>query len=135
MSDDGKIIDFAEARKRVAGGSTLDVMEARDKTGKWCTHKHILVGRDFGVVECSDCGVALNAHEVLLGFANEERRFWFDNKIAINELERLRKSIAELKAEEKRIKARVRRAQQSVDAAEVKLFTRGMVEKLEGGEP
>jgi hypothetical protein len=41
-------------------------------------------------------------------------------------------TIADLKAEEKRIKARLRRAKQAMDPAEVRLFAREMAEKLEG---
>lgn len=136
MSDDNdNVIDFSEARKRVLAGCTLGTMEAREKTGKWCRHEHVLVGTDFADVECKDCGVKLDAHAVLLNCANKERQFWFANKIAIHEHEKLLKSINELKAEEKRIKARVKRARQTIDAAEVRLFSRGMVEKLEGSEP
>lgn len=133
MSDESNIIDFQEARKR--GEHDLGIMRAREKTGKWCRHNSVLVGDDFGDVECALCGVRLDAHAVLLDYARGERHFRSENERAKGELARLQKEIAELKAEEKRLKSRVKRARQTVDAAEVKLFARGMVEKLEVGEP
>lgn len=133
MSDESNIIDFQEARKAVE--NDLGIMRAREKTGKFCLHRGVLVGDDFGDVECARCGVRLDAHAVLLDYARGERQFRSENERAKAELAKLQKDVAALKAEEKRIKARVKRARQTVGAAEVKLFARGMVEKLEGVEP
>lgn len=113
MSDDSdNVIDLADARKRIEARTTLSVMHSHERTGKFCRHRDILVGHDFGDVECSACGVKLNAHDVLLQYALEERHFLLEDKRIRAEHERIRKELVELKAEEKRVKARVKRAKE-----------------------
>lgn len=133
MSDENNVIDFQEARKGVE--NDLGIMRAREKTGKWCRHPSVLVGDDFGDVECGNCGVRLEAHQVLLDYARGERQFQSENERAKAELAKLQKEIAALKAEERRIKARIRRARQTVDAAEVKLWARDLAAVEKVGEP
>jgi hypothetical protein len=131
VSDDGKIIDFNEARKKSADGTTLVVMRSREKTGKYCPHKEVLVGEDFGDVECGTCGVRLDAHAVLLKYAKEERAFGWASQDAQKQLKLHQAEVARLIAEEKRIKARIKRAKETVSADEAKIFVKGMAQKLE----
>lgn len=69
-------------------------------------HLHIVVDEHAPVVECSDCGTVLDAHQVLLQLATQERTFrsWTEHYIKERhelhaECEALRKLKARLRAD------------------------------------
>jgi hypothetical protein len=72
----------------------------------FCPHRHVLVSEDDRTVECGACGAILDPFAVILMYAKEERSFAY----AKGCLAKLSKQVQELKAEEKRIKARLDRA-------------------------
>jgi hypothetical protein len=71
-----------------------------------CKHKSVEVGSKKRIVVCNACGEYLDAFEILLQYAYDERRFSYHR----GELDSIHKKVDELKAEEKRVKARLRRA-------------------------
>jgi hypothetical protein len=84
-------------------GTTLTV---EDKPST-CSHQSVGVCAQDRTVACNSCGAPLDAINVLLQYAHAERRFSYRR----GDLAALRKRVGELKDEEKRVKARLRRAQ------------------------
>lgn len=105
MSDDEVI--------RPEFGTTLTVDDRPSK----CKHRSIKVGSKSRIVVCSACGEYLDAFEILLQYAYDERRFNY----ARGELAEIQKSIAKLEVKEKNVKSRIRRAEKKdAEKCEVK---------------
>jgi hypothetical protein len=83
-------------------GTTLTVDDRPHK----CQHRSVEVGSKRRIVVCAACGEHLDPFEILLQYACDERTFSYTR----GELRQLRKSVAELEAKEKNVKARIRRA-------------------------
>jgi hypothetical protein len=92
---------------QVAGedGPPLDVLRPHP----YCFHRHVLVWQDRPRVDCKTCGATLDAHQVLLDYANKERSFYWKNEEAKRLLAEMNKRIEDLKREERNLKARVKR--------------------------
>ena len=104
----GDVIDMDEARAKL---SSLNVIRG-DRPGgprNFCKHRNVAVYEDEYRVECSDLEAPLDAHQVLLGFAREERSFRFAERRALSQLAKLTEEIEELKRVERNARARVRR--------------------------
>lgn len=99
------------------------------KSGAPCRHGALTITERQRRIECKSCGAVVDPFSVVLGYAREERmwRHWDA------EARKLRGEIAGLKAEEKRVKARLRRARGKVHPipAEVAAMRR-CVEYLRG---
>lgn len=74
---------------------------------RYCLHRAVEVDDNARIVECQHCGAPLDPIKVISDIAHDliNYRYKEDDYIA------LKKKIADLKDEEKRIKARIRRAQ------------------------
>lgn len=75
--------------------------------------RRVLVAEDSEDVQCGTCGARLSARGVLLPYAKGERRFRHAEMEARPQLEVLERSVAALRAEERRIKARIRRGNET----------------------
>jgi vacuolar-type H+-ATPase subunit I/STV1 len=94
-------------------GTTLTVDDRPHK----CKHHSVEVGSKKRIVVCTACGEYLDAFEILLQYAYDERRFNYHR----GQLAEIEKKIAELQAEEKRVKARLKRAtKKDAERCEVK---------------
>lgn len=71
-----------------------------------CLHRQKMVDRRKRTVECTSCGAFLDPLDALADVAADGSNLLW----ARRELARINKRIAELKEEEKRVKARLRRA-------------------------
>lgn len=108
MSDDDQdnVIQFSLAHR--TPGSSLG---HRPWTAtRKCTHQSVLVEEPTREVTCAQCGVVLDAFTVLLQYANRERRFEWSSQDVQREHKARRAQCEQLRAEEKRLKARVRAA-------------------------
>lgn len=103
-----EIIDLAKAREERESGLSI-VDESRERK-PGCRHPQVDVWQRAPRVECRDCGERLDPHQVLLAFALEERKFQHIGDQAERKRAALKAEIAELEAEEKRIKSRIRNA-------------------------
>lgn len=102
MTDGPKVIDL-DARRREQPPARPTI----ERT--WsipCRHSTAQVDEGARVVTCAKCGVALDPIHVLGEIANRERSLYY-SRVAIAQAE---KRLAELKAEERKAKARVTRA-------------------------
>jgi hypothetical protein len=99
------VISLADER---AKRCDLDVKE-RDYTKPVCRHLRVLVSEDEHLVECRDCKAKLDPHRVLLGFAKEERHFYWSTNKARRELAKLHEALEDLRRLERNAKARLRR--------------------------
>ncbi|GAB1254614.1 hypothetical protein Defa_21010 [Desulfovibrio sp. TH_2024_36128] len=61
---------------------------------KFCRHSRILIDKDNHEVECKDCGKTLDPFEVLLGYADSERK----HKREIARLEAAQRAMAEIQS-------------------------------------
>ena len=79
-----------------------------------CRHSKLYVDAESRAVSCRGCSAHLDAFSVLLDFANKERhaRHWDRERLDTQ------KRLHELKAEEKRVKARLRNAKKQLTLAE-----------------
>lgn len=68
-------------------------------------------------VRCAGCGHAVDAFDYLVSEAQELRRAWQSHEQVRRELGELQERVTALKAEEKRLKARVKRAEERVEPA------------------
>lgn len=114
MSDDDDVIDIEKARERRARGelppSLRQGVIVRRGFGLseagFCAHHETIVDTQARLVRCRSCGADLDAMDVLGQIAFE----WERLAEAIKERERLDREIADLRAEEKRVKSRLRNA-------------------------
>lgn len=74
--------------------------------GRRCRHGKYTLDEETRTVECGACGETLSAYDILKQYA-ERQRHW---KWRTSELNEAETRITELKAEEKRVKARLRNA-------------------------
>lgn len=79
---------------------------ATSKGGRSCEHQFVAVLRDRDVVVCRSCGDEVAAIDVLRTLAHE----WDWATYNSQKRDKLEKEVAELEAEEKRIKGRIRKA-------------------------
>ncbi len=84
------------------------------KHEKFCRHRKYLVHADTRTVSCATCGAPLEAFKVLLDYAQRERSWrHYDS-----EIRRATERLAELRAEERKVKARTKNAtRKEADAA------------------
>lgn len=101
MSD---IIDLDEARKTT-------IREVRkDYSKPVCRHRSLQISATEYHLSCVDCGAAMDPYRVLLDYAGKERSLeWSQSAV-----EKARKAVDTLRAEEKRVKARLRRAREAL---------------------
>lgn len=71
---------------------------------KWCSHRRFALDAEAREVRCQGCGKLLDPFEILFEYATEERSFENWRQSVIDQ----GKKLAELRAEEKRIKARTK---------------------------
>lgn len=112
MSDErDKVIDLETARRNFEGKETT--LRTR-RTERYCLHPAVLVYEDCYRVECAECEEPLDPYNVLLQYARKERNFQWTRE----EQRKLDAEIADLKREEKRVKARLERARQRLKETE-----------------
>ena len=104
MSDDEKL---GEVVTPDFGSSRLDV---KQRTLNECRHTRVIVDPKLRRVECRDCEEILDPIEVLVQYASKERQFQYRREA----LQKMADRVDKLAAEEKRIKARIRRAEKKV---------------------
>ena len=80
---------------------------------RFCTHGRITLDEHQRLVNCADCSAVLDPFQFLLKQADMLQRAWDHYRMASRKVEELNTSIANLQAEEKRLKARVRRAKET----------------------
>lgn len=118
MSDDN-VIDFeSELRKQRERGVLepgLAIAERPTVNGRRCYHRHVEVGE--ASVSCADCKAPLDAHQLLLQYANEERSFLFACEKARTERKRLEEELASVERKVKNAKARLRRVTGQLEKA------------------
>lgn|GEM_PF-2796251 len=89
-------------------------IDLKDKPVGGCNHMRLSVDPVLRVVECSLCGAKLDPVQVLVEFAKRERRMSYTRQA----YEDARKKTQDLSAEERRIKARIRRAEKKLKGIE-----------------
>ena len=80
---------------------------------RFCTHGRITLDEHQRLVNCADCGAVLDPFQFLLKQADLLQRAWDNYRMASRKVEELNTSISNLQTEEKRLKARVRRAKEA----------------------
>ena len=103
MSDGGRIISFAEARKAPREGPPL-LLKRHDYLA--CQHDHVKVYETQSRIDCADCGAVVEPMEVMRRFARQELNFWWTCEQKKNERDKLLAEVEALKCE----RARLRRA-------------------------
>ena len=101
MSEDEKLAEVVVGN---FGSARLDI---KSRTINECRHTRVVVDPKLRRVECRDCEEILDPVEVLVQYANKERQFHYRRE-ALHDIQERVKGLA---AEEKRIKARIRRAE------------------------
>jgi len=100
------IIDLEKKKLELKPKNALPVQTHRSKKTRYCLHRSVLVDDNARTVECSKCGANLDPFAVLLTYARDgDRLRWM-----YLEIQQANKTIEELKAEERRVKARLRNA-------------------------
>lgn len=88
---------------------------------RYCQHKKIQLDQGERILRCKDCNGVLNAFDYLVDNAMHLRRAWIDHANVTNQLRDLQSRVDALKAEEKRLKGRVRTAREkTVKTAEIR---------------
>lgn len=77
---------------------------------RFCTHGRITLDEHNRMVSCAECGATLDPFQFLLKQADLLQRAWDNYRMASRKVDELHSSISNLQTEEKRLKARVRRA-------------------------
>jgi|GEM_PF-4401895 len=104
MSDEDKLAEVVVGN---FGSARLDI---KPRMINECRHTRVRVDPKLRRVECRDCEEILDPVEVLLQYANKERQFRYRREA----LDDIQHRVKDLAAEEKRIKARIRRAEKKV---------------------
>ena len=73
-----------------------------------CRHIHVVVSEDDRRMYCRECDAELDPIAVLLDIAHKEHRLYYSRR----DVETVRKQLAMLKKDEKKTKARLKRARQ-----------------------
>jgi len=109
VSDDGKVIELGSWREAHQSPIRTSGYQAQ------CRHTRFLVDPKLRTVECTHCGATVDPVDAMLTVGNDWERYagWVAH--AKSERTRLEKLVLELKAEEKRVKSRLRRAQRRLD--------------------
>lgn len=94
---------------------------------KWCSHRRFALDAEAREVRCQGCGKLLDPFEILFEYATEERSFENWRQSVIDQ----GKKLAELRAEEKRIKARTKNASRKDAKAAVEAERRKWIVALE----
>lgn len=107
-----KIVELDKERKR---REKLKPIAVNRRLSTRCEHDHHTAIVDPGQrrVECDGCGAELDPYETLLLFCRQGNRY---ERLA-RECDRLSKKLKELRAEERRTKARVKRWRKKSDEA------------------
>ncbi len=85
------------------------------REGPYCRHRQYVLDEGRRSLECGSCGAPLDPYEVLLDYAQSERR-WVHFE---TEARRAEARLDELKAEERKVKARTKSASRKEAAAAV----------------
>lgn len=109
MSD--KVISFPGAEPLPE--NLLTVKENHKHQFNYCNHGRIVLDHHNRLVNCAECGATLDPFQFLEKQADLLQRAWRNYSMAQRKVEELSTSIANLMAEEKRIKGRIRRAKDS----------------------
>lgn len=96
------VIDFAEAKASMDGPSSITIVHK----GAYCRHMSVLINETRRTIECARCEAQLDPFSVLVEYARHERTFSWAEKNLLD----IRRRVEELKKEERRVKARVKRA-------------------------
>lgn len=91
-----------------------------------CTHTHVFVIKNRHVVVCRSCGDQVDPFDVLLQLTHE----WGWATHWQQKREDDAKEVERLKAEEQRIKARIRNARRKIQGADVDGFVQEYVQRL-----
>lgn len=122
MTDDDNLIAFPippHLRKRNEIEAQLDEIPVRPKHRDYskpepCRHVRSTVSKAERTVHCRDCGVALDALDVLAGLAHEYER-WASRLLQLrSDVKALEETMIELARQERNAKARVRAAKQKI---------------------
>lgn len=109
--------------------------ELTKKRGTYCPHRAPEVCGEDRTVTCRSCGATLDPIAVLLMQAQHRERIIFENRHLVNERERLRAELAELKKDKRNTLSRIRRNTPRPDPAPPELKPGAMVFKLEPVQP
>lgn len=115
MSD---VIDFETAKRNAESDGTTRIEFRRRKNPKagYCSHTYAYIYEQDRLLECRDCGASIDPYKFLAQFAHKERRLGYTKE----EIASAEKRLAELLADERRTKARLRNARKKLAAAEAK---------------
>lgn len=100
---DGKLIWQDERADAIITGSLSTVEKP------WCAHRAVQVDEEKREVTCRSCGRVLDAFNVLLEYATNERNLVSRRKMLGEKLQRLHDEVERLKRDEKNIRARLAR--------------------------
>lgn len=99
----GQVIDFARARKEAT------LLPARREGTRYCRHRNVSVDSHARAVWCRSCDAPLDPFTVLWQYANDERAFMHEDLDLRKQRDQLAEEVAQLRREEKNVKARIRR--------------------------
>lgn len=109
--------------------SDAEIIELRERANvppiehkgfrRHCTH-HYLVDEDERAITCTRCGKIMDPFEVVADIARDWKRLWYDVKHAKDDLKSLRQTLEATKHEERKAKARLRRARKQLHGIEEK---------------
>lgn len=109
MSD--KVVTFPGAEPLPE--NLIERKEDPKRYTRYCHHARITLDEHNRLVNCAECGATLDPFQFLLQQADLLQRAWANHRMAAKKVEDLNTSIANLQAEEKRLKGRVRRAKEA----------------------
>jgi hypothetical protein len=108
------VSDVIDIREHAADARTATLRPKRPPSR--CAHLRVEVWEDRPCVECAGCGAVLDAHQVLLGYARQERAFQWRTEAGARHLRELQLRVHALQREERLLKARLRRARRAAPA-------------------
>lgn len=91
--------------------SDMPLLVHRNDAQRYCCHARTEVDDNKRTVTCRDCKASLDAFDVLLRIANQEMQLLYMR----DKVHALREQVFELQKEERRIKARLKRARERDD--------------------
>lgn len=122
MTDDDNLIPFPvppHLRKKNEIEAQLDEIPVRPKKRDYmkpppCRHNRSTVSKEERTVHCRDCGVPLDALDVLASLAWEYER-WAQQLVQLRvDVKSLSETLVDLQRQERNAKARVRAARQKI---------------------
>lgn len=89
----------------------LDVQRAKPMG---CYHRQVVVYEENREVRCQSCNALLDPFDVIMEYAERERRFHFASEYRKKKQRQLEERIESLKREERNTKARLKRAREKL---------------------